>query len=374
MKISSLQENLKNGLFITGHIAGKNINLPILNNILIKAKEGYVKLVATDLEMGITTSIRGKIETEGVFTVDAKIISEYISLLPNQKIDINTKDSQLSIKSGGYKTLINGQTADEYPLIPQIDRKQYCQASLEKFKQALAQIIFAVSSSETRIELSGVLFVFNNNSLTMVATDSYRLAEKKIKLKTNINEEKKVIVPAKTLQEVARVLGGSKEGEGSNNNEIQFYISENQILFIMDNTELISRLIEGQYPDYKQIIPTRSDTIAIINKAELTRAIKAAAIFSKTGINDVSLDFLVDKKQIIISSASSQVGENRVELIAKITGKDNGIVVNHRYLLDGLGNVDSENVVVEVANGNTPCKLRAEKDDSYLYIIMPIKQ
>ena len=126
MKISSLQENLKNGLFITGHVAGKNINLPILNNILIKAKDGYVKLIATDLEMGITTNIRGKIEKEGQFTVDAKTISEYISLLPNQKIDINTKDNRLLIKSGGYKTLINGQAADEYPLIPQIDKKQHC--------------------------------------------------------------------------------------------------------------------------------------------------------------------------------------------------------------------------------------------------------
>lgn len=373
MKISSLQENLKNGLFITGHIAGKNINLPILNNVLIKAKDGYVKLITTDLEMGITTHIRGKIEVEGLFTVDAKTISEYISLLPNQKIDINTKDNRLIIKSGGYKTIINGQAADEYPLIPQIDRKQYCQANTEEFKQALAQVIFAVASSETRIELSGVLFVFNNNNLTLVATDSYRLAEKKIKLKTNISEEKKVIVPAKTLQEVARILAGSKEGE-NNNTEIQFYIAENQILFIIDKTELISRLIEGQYPDYGQIIPARGDTTVIINKAELTRATKAAAIFSKTGINDVNLDFLADKKQTIISAASSQVGENRVELPAEIIGKDNGIVVNYRYLLDGLGNIDSENVVVEVANGNTPCKLQAEKDDSYLYIIMPIKQ
>lgn len=375
MKISSLQENLKSGLLSVSHIAGKNINLPILNNILLKAEDGNIKLVSTDLEMGIITIIRGKIEKEGSFTVDAKIISDYVSLLPNKKIDLEKKENRLVVKCDNYKTTVNGQGADEYPLIPQIDKKIYYKADIEEFKQSLAQVIFAVSNSETRIELSGVLFDFTDKALVMAATDSYRLAEKKLKITTNSKENHKIIVPAKTLQELARILSGYRAGgETADGAEIKFYVSDNQILFTVFNIELISRLIEGQYPDYKQIIPLKSETKVFINRPELVRAVKASSLFSKSGINDVNLDLPADKNKLIVSSASSQAGENTVELEATVSGKDNGMVINHRYLLDGLNNIDGENIKIDIVNSATPCVLRPEKDEDYLYIIMPIKQ
>ena len=375
MKISSLQENLKSGLLSVSHIAGKNINLPILNNILLKAEDGNIKLVSTDLEMGIITIIRGKIEKEGSFTVDAKIISDYVSLLPNKKIDLEKKENRLVVKCDNYKTTVNGQGADEYPLIPQIDKKIYYKADIEEFKQSLAQVIFAVSNSETRIELSGVLFDFTDKALVMAATDSYRLAEKKLKITTNSKENHKIIVPAKTLQELARILSGYRAGgETADGAEIKFYVSDNQILFTVFNIELISRLIEGQYPDYKQIIPLKSETKVFINRPELVRAVKASSLFSKSGINDVNLDLPADKNKLVVSSASSQAGENTVELEATVSGKDNGMVINHRYLLDGLNNIDGENIKIDIVNSATPCVLRPEKDEDYLYIIMPIKQ
>lgn len=375
MKISSLQENLKSGLLSVSHIAGKNINLPILNNVLLKAEDGNIKLVSTDLEMGIITIIRGKIEKEGSFTVDAKIISDYVSLLPNKKIDLEKKENRLVVKCDNYKTTVNGQGADEYPLIPQIDKKIYYKADIEEFKQSLAQVIFAVSNSETRIELSGVLFDFTDKALVMAATDSYRLAEKKLKITTNSKENHKIIVPAKTLQELARILSGYRAGgETADGAEIKFYVSDNQILFTVFNIELISRLIEGQYPDYKQIIPLKSETKVFINRPELVRAVKASSLFSKSGINDVNLDLPADKNKLIVSSASSQAGENTVELEATVSGKDNGMVINHRYLLDGLNNIDGENIKIDIVNSATPCVLRPEKDEDYLYIIMPIKQ
>ena len=375
MKITSLQENLKSGLFFVSHIAGKNVNLPILNNVMIEAKDKKIKLITTDLEIGIVVLVRGKIETEGVFTVDSKIISEYISLLPNKKVDINKKDSKLLIKCDNHKTTVKGQAADEFPLIPEVEKKEYYKINSEEFKKALSQVIFAVSSSETRIELSGVLFDFNKDNLTIAATDSYRLAEKNIKVETNGNKEKRIIIPAKTLQEVIRVLSAVKSEEVSEKeNKIEIYVSDNQILFNIGNIELVSRLIEGQYPDYKQIIPANQETDIKINKNEFTRAVKAASIFSKTGINDINLDFPVNKNKAIISSASSQVGENTSELDANVTGKDNGIVVNYRYLLDGINNIDSEEVKIEIINNSTPCVLKPLKDDSYLYVIMPIKQ
>jgi len=375
MKITSLQENLKSGLFFVSHIAGKNVNLPILNNVMIEAKDKNIKLITTDLEIGIVALIRGKTEAEGVFTVDAKILLEYVSLLPNKKIDINKKETSLIIKCDNHKTIIKGQAADEFPLIPKVEKKEYYKINPDEFKKALSQVIFAVSSSETRIELSGVLFDFNKDNLTMAATDSYRLAEKNIKVETNGSEKKRIIIPAKTLQEVIRILSAVKAGEVSDKEKkVEIYVSENQILFNFGNIELVSRLIEGQYPDYKQIIPASRETEIKINKSEMVRAVKAASIFSKTGINDINLDFPIGKNKAIISSASSQLGENTSDLAARVTGKDNGIVVNFRYLLDGINNIDSEDLKIEIINNSTPCVLRPDKDDSYLYVIMPIKQ
>jgi len=374
MKISALQENLKKGLFVTGNIAGKNVNLPILNNIMIEAKKESIRLISTNLEIGVTSNVRGKTEEEGVFTVDSKIMSDYISLLPNKKVDIEKKDLELIIKSDNYKTVIRGQEADEFPLIPKTDKKTFFKANVNDFKKALSQVIFAVSNNEMRIELSGVLFVYGKKELVLAATDSYRLAEKKIKITSNTEEEGQTIVPAKTLQELNRVLSVVDGGVTENENEITFYISDNQITFELDEIEVFSRLIEGQYPDYKQIIPTNKETSVLINRHEFIRAVKAASIFSKTGINDVNLDFPIGQNKTIISSASGQTGENITELESKVNGKDNGIVINYRYLLDGLSNIKEENVEIEISDGSTPCILRGEKNQEYSYVIMPIKQ
>lgn len=375
MKITSLQENLKSGILITSHIAGKNVNLPILNNVMIEAKDGNIKLITTDLEIGITTMVRGKVEKEGVFTVDSKVVSEFIALLPNKKVDIERKDNNLLIKSENYKTVVRGQEADEFPLIPKVEKKEYFKAETNEFKKALSQVIFAVSNSETRIELTGVQFYFNSDKLVMAATDSYRLAEKEIKIKSNAKAEKRIIIPAKTLQELIRIIAAVKnENLSDESTEIEFYVNDNQILFIVGNTELVSRLIEGQYPDYKQIIPTKSETSVLVSRDELVRAVKAAAIFSKSGINDINLDFPLGKNKIIISSSSSQTGENITELEAVVNGKDNGVVVNFRYLLDGVNNMESDQIKIGVIDGSTPCVLKSEKDPGYIYIIMPIKQ
>lgn len=377
MKIISLQENLKQGFLIVCRITGRNINLPILNNVLIKAENGNIKLISTNLEIGITNTVRGKIESEGSFTVDSKIISDYINLLPNKKVRLELEENNLIIDSENYKTKIKGQSAEEFPLIPEVDKENYYSVAVDEFKKALSQVIFAVSTSESRLEISGVLFAFVNGALTMAATDSFRLAEKKIKANLKSDEERKIIIPAKTLQELLRIISGAAEPENTDkeNNMIKFFIADNQILFTYCQTELVSRLIEGQYPDYEQIIPVNIKTTAKINRVEFIRAVKAASIFSKTGINDISVDFPADKNQVIISAISSQTGENVSEIEAEVKGEDNGIVINYRYLLDGLNNMDSEEVFFDIINNNTPCILKPNKEqDKYVYVIMPIRQ
>lgn len=377
MKISSLQENLKQGLFAVSHIAGKNINLPILNNVMIDAREGNIKLITTNLEIGVVSTVRGKIDKEGAFTVDSKTISDYVALLPNKKINIEQKENSIVVEADNYKTKIIGQSAEEFPVIPEITRKTYYSAKINEFKRALAQTTFAVSTNESRVELSGVFFDFNKDKLTLAATDSYRLAEKTINLKTNSNGEegRKIIIPARTLQELIRILSVEQDGGADGGgDEIKFYLSENQILFTVGSIELVSRLIEGQYPDYKQIIPSNPKTTVTADRQELVRAVKASALFSKAGINDINLDFPQGKNRAVVSSASGQTGENITELDASVVGEDNGVIVNYRYLLDGLNNIEGDNIKIEIINPNTPCVLRPEKGDDYLYIIMPIKQ
>jgi len=376
MKFSSLQENLKQSLFIVGHIAGKNINLPILSNVMIRARGGNIELITTNLEVGAVHSIRGKIEVEGEFTVDSKIITDYVGLLPNKKTNLEQKNNYLVIECDNYKTKIIGQPTEDFPLIPQVDKTNYYSLKVDEFGQALSQVVFAVSANESRLELSGVNFSFNNNSLTLAATDSYRLAEKTVKIKANTESNKNIIIPAKTLQELIRILSGLKDsGEvGSDGEEIKFYVSDNQVLFSVKSTELVSRLIEGQYPDYKQIIPTSTKTTALVSRNELLRATKASSLFSKTGINDINLDFPQNQNKIVISSASGQTGESVTNLDATVKGADNGIIVNSHYLLDGLNNINTENIKIEIIDNNTPCILKPETEKNYLYIVMPIKQ
>ncbi len=374
MRFISLQENLKRGLSIVGHVSSKNINLPILNNILIKAEDGNIELVSTNLEIGITHQVRGKIEVDGQFTVDSKLISEYVNLLSGgEKVKIEEKDNELKVECGNYKTKIKGESAKEFPLIPTIPRQGYYSCKSGELKKALNSVGFAVSNNENRIELSGVLFSFNDNKLSLAATDSYRLAEREIKISAkDIDGEQKVIVPGRTVQELMRVLNNFDGGELGDEEELRFYLTDNQILFTVDSVELISRLINGHYPDYKQIIPAKSQTDILVEKTEIVRAVKAAALFSKTGINDITLLFL--KNKIMVSAFSGASGESQIELDAEVNGGDNEVTINYRYLLDGLNNIEGDRIRLNVLNNTTPCVLKPEKGDDYLYIVMPIRQ
>jgi DNA polymerase-3 subunit beta len=374
MRFISLQENLKRGLNIVSHVTSKNINLPILNNILIKAEDGNIDFISTNLEIGITHQLRGKIEEDGAFTVDSKLISEYANLLSGgEKVKLNLRDNELSIECGNYKTKIKGESAKEFPLIPTVPRKSFYSCKIGEVRKALNSVVFAVSNSENRVELTGVFFSFCKGKLNLAATDSYRLAERELNIKADgIEEEQKIIVPAKTIQELLRILNNVESGDLAENQEIKFYLSENQILFTFNSVELISRLISGHYPDYKQIIPAKSQTDVLIERSELIRAVKAAALFSKTGINDITL--LFSKGKMLVSSFSGMSGESQIELEAEVIGIDNEVTINYRYLLDGLNNIEGEMVRLNILNNITPCVLRPEKDNSYLYIVMPIRQ
>ena len=379
MQFISLQENLKKGLNIVSHTSSKNINLPILNNILIKAYSGEIEFIGTNLEIGVNSKIRGKVESDGEFTVNSRLITDYINLLnPNEKVLFKLIDNELLVESGNYKTKIKGESSKEFPLIPTIESENIFSFELESFRKALNSVIFSVSISENRLELTGVLFSFSKDSLDLAATDSYRLAEKNLKIDQDINKNLnkdlgnfKLIVPAKTIQELLRILNNIGELSDSDG-KINISFSDNQILFTFNSTSLISRIINGNYPDYKQIIPTQTKTKALVDKIELVRAIKAASLFSKNGMNDILLQF--KKNQILISSFSGASGESKIKIDSKNEGEENEITINFKYILDGLNNIDSELIEILVLNSNSPCIIKRAGTSDYLYIVMPIRQ
>jgi DNA polymerase-3 subunit beta len=376
MKLTCTKENLNLGLMVAGHLSNKNVNLPILNNVLLEAKNNVLKLSTTNLEIGINCTVRGKVEVDGVFTADSKLLADFVNLLPNENVEIElVKDDYLNVKCKNNNTRVKGIPADDFPVIPQIEKVNPYQISLKEFKEAVGSVIFAVSNNETRPEINGLYMSFGDgaaDNLTLVGTDSYRLAEKKVKLAGN-QEKKEVIVPVKALQEVLRILGGLKDG-GETPETLEVYISENQILFVIGSIELISRLAEGQYPDYKQIIPKEAKTTVIVSTEELAKVIRTSALFSKAGIFDVNLEFVPESKSIVISSNNVQVGESVSEVSVDFTGEKNATTLNYRFLLDGLSNIAATELELSLVDMNIPCVLRPKGDASYTYIVMPIRQ
>lgn len=369
MKFICTQENFNRALNIVSHVASRSTTLPILNNILIQAKEGLITLSATNLEIGIKTVLRGRVEREGVFTAQAKLVADYVNLLPRENVEVELKDQTFYLKSGSHKTYIKGLEAGDFPLIPELERHEPTVVKSAELKQALTQVLFAVTLDESRPEISGVLFAFTDKTLTLVGTDSYRLAERTLSLSKSSGASAKLIVPLRTLQELARILSETQESEA------RLYFNSNQILFALnDEVELISRLLEGQYPDYQPIIPTAHKTQAKVKASEFARVIKSAALFCKPGINDVKLTLNPDVKELVVLAANSGVGENTITLGSEMTGGKNEIVFNYRYLLDGLNNLGAEEALIELVSESAPGVIKPVGADNFIYIIMPIRQ
>ena len=385
MKLSCTQENLNQGLSVVSQIAGKNINLPILGNVLIQSGENKVlRFMTTNLEIAVNCVVRGKVESAGEFTVPSKLFADYVSLVPKDRVDVSQEGNAVTVSCGTYKTKMNGIPASEFPLIPPVEKKNKFSLKVGQFRKAVSQVLFAVAPNESRPEISGVFFKFvsskNGPNLVLAATDSYRLAEKTLPIikekSSEINETMSVIVPSRTVSEIVRILGIFKDGIGMEEN-LEIGLGESQIVFSYDNVEVVSRVIEGKYPDYRQLIPESHETESVIRKEDLQRAVKTASLFSRTGLNDVHLKFNPDKG-IHLSSTNSQTGEHSVDLEGEVEGKENEVTLNFKYFLDGIGNIENDTVAVQMVDGNSPVVIRPVDEsgvgDDYLYIIMPIRQ
>jgi DNA polymerase III subunit beta len=378
MKLSCTRDNLHQGLSITSHLMTKNVNLPILQNVLVKAEGGTIRFTATNLEMAVNCSVRGKVEEPGEYTIPSKLFFDYVSLLPNETIRIHASEQEAQVECGSYKTKINGLNSSEFPLVPHVEGELSVQIPVIDFKQALGQVLFAVATNESRPELTGVSFQFwthqGEGRLTLAATDSYRLAETTIAVVSPINEPLNLVVPAKTLSEINRILSVFKD-DVELPSSVTLSVSGSQVVFLYGSVELISRTIDEQYPDYKQIIPTSFQTQASIDREDFIKVVKTASLFSKTGLFDVELGFDPNTKQLSVSATDPIRGTNTSHCSADVSGQTNKVTVNYRYLLDGLQAIGSDQIIFEMIDPGNPCLLMPKVEtQNYRYVVMPIKQ
>ncbi len=374
MKITCTKENLSKALSIVGGIANKSVNLPILGNVLIKADDQKTELIATNLELAIVVHVRSKVDEPGSFTVPARTLSEFVSLLSEEKIEMELKGNELIINCGKSSTKIKGSPADEFPIIPSVHQGAGFLFAVDELKTGIGQTISSLARSEIRPELSGMYFGFNTSyyaGLVLAATDSYRLAEKRVAIKQGEGEFK-IIVPGRATSEIIRILSLVEAEDGEKN--VRFLVGENQIAVHYGNTQLVSRLVEGNYPDYAQIIPKEFKTTATFDTEKMTKEIKTASLFTTTGVNAINCSFESKEGVVKLASLSSQTGEYNSEVVAEIKGDDNRITLNHRYVLDGLNNLKSESAIFKIINADSPCVVTPINENSFLYIIMPIRQ
>lgn len=365
MKFSCLQENLNKGLLQVGRIATTKSSLPILENVLLKTEGGRLKLVTTDLEAVIIQWVGGKVEKEGSLTVPCRLFAEYINSLPNNKIEIKSENNtDLSITTDEYDATIKGQSDEDFPIIPEIKDKNLTSIESKSLAEALSEVTYAAAIDDSRPVLSGVLFYFDKKILKIVATDSYRLAEKKITLKNDTGVSQKIIVPARTVSELQRIL---TDIDG----EVEIKIGENQVLFHSKDSDVIARLIDGNFPDYEKIIPEQSSTKAVISRDKFINIVKVASLFARDSGHNIKIN-LNPKGKIVVRATTSQLGDNVSQAEAEVEGTEGEIAFNARYLLDVLGNLKSQKVSLGISGKLKPGVIRPEGKTDYLHIIMPL--
>lgn len=367
MKLTVLQENLSRGISCVERFISSKTQLPVLSNIFLKTENGRLKLQATNLETGITLWLGAKIEKEGGTTIPARIFSEFLSSLPKEKVSLQLEENLLKVTCGPFSASFTSIPATEFPPLPSLgEKKPDIVFPSSSFFPAITKVSFAAAHDEGRPVLTGVKFEPKNEKLTLVATDGYRLSveefkEKKVKISSPL------IIPARSLLEVLRIVGEKKEEEIG----LSFTEKGNQVIFSLPEAEIVTRLIEGEFPEYRKIIPTSFSTKVVLEKESFLKALKVAAIFARDSANIVR--FKVEKDALTISANSPQVGENETKVEAKVEGEEQKIAFNCRFLLEFLANLEGEEITFEMTGPLNPGVFKTPKDPSYLHIIMPVR-
>lgn len=383
MKLICTQENLSRAISYLERVAGRQSALPILSNFLLETERGRLKISATNLEIGIIAYIGAKIEKEGKVAIPGKVLCNFIYNLPaGDVLQLEGDKEGLKIESTAYQVKIKGVDGKDFPIIPQYKETYPYFFPAQELKNALTRLLFCVSLNNARLELTGIHIFFYKDQIHLAATDSFRLAEEIIPFSGSdkesqgdfLSKNQALIIPSGTFQEIVRVITPESQ-------EVKIALEENQIFFEVDGVQIISRIINGKYPDYKQIIPKEFSLSVVLEKEVFQRAVKIASGFSSYSQGEISLTFQPGEKQCVVFSQSQETGENKTLVPIEVLkgGAPLTIVFNPRYVLEGIGVLPGEKILFLANNGSSPAALRAHNVDSalaenYLYIMMPIRK
>lgn len=365
MEIEILQEKLSRALNIVSRIASNKTNLPILNNILFRTDGTHLVLSATNLEVATVNYIPAKIIKPGSITIPAKLLTEFVNNLPKTSIKLEVKNNHLHISSDSYTSTINGIDSDDYPEFPIIDEKRATKfiVDINTFKDAISSTIITASNDTTRPALTGVYFNTFEKNLYLAATDGYRLSERKF-----IEDAKSdifAIVPAASLQEVLRSISEDHQ-------EIELLFDDNQVKFRLGEIEITSKLIDSSFPDYRGLIPKKTEISLTLNQEELLRVTKLASLFARESGGSIILETDSKKNLLSIKSVASELGENNSDISTQVS-KDGKITLNSRFLIDALGSLSDKEITFGFSGTLAPAILTNTKSAGYIHIIMPLK-
>ena len=361
MKFKIERDVLLNGIQTVHTVITPKSALPILSNILIEAQGNSLHLTATDLDIGISCVLAVNIQEPGVITIPAKRLGDIIKELPSNIVSVTTKKNNLvTIETDSCQFKIMGLPSEEFPKLPEFKNKEVIKIDQVMLKHILNLTSFAVSYDETRYILNGILFKIEKNSIILVATDGKRLAMVERKIKQDIDKEIRVIIPIKTIQELNRNL--------KDDGEVSIVFSNNQALFDLGGVVIISRLIDGEFPDYKQVIPAVSENKLLVNRTQLLLAVKRAALLSTPDYQAVKLELFKDR--LVVSKTTPDIGESREEIPVEYKGKELVIGFNPTYVIDVLKNLQEEKIGFELSDSDKPGVVRI---DGYVYIVLPMR-
>jgi len=371
VKLSCLQENLAKGLSIVGRAVATRTTLPITQNVLIATEESRLKLSATNLEMAITCWLGAKVEKDGAITIPARLLTEFINSLPPDRIDLSLTQRTLELKSGRFEARISGIDAEDFPPIPQITDGFSTTVEANTLRDGVSQVVFAAATEESRPVLTGVHTEFNGDKLTLAAADGFRLAVHKTNLLSPVSDKLAIIIPARTLAELNRLLADQEEPVTITVNQ-----PKSQALFCLKDIEMVSQLIQGTFPNYSQLIPQSYATRAVVDVAQFSRAVKMSAIFARDGSGIVRLLITPGSEltpgKMTISARAEEIGDNVGEIDALIDGEPAKIAFNAKYLTDVLGVLRQTQVALEITTPSSPGVIRPVGIDNYVHVVMPM--
>ena len=375
MKVSCLQENLAKGLGIVGRSVANRSTLPVLGNVLLATDGDRLKLSATNLETGINCWIGAKVEEAGAVTIPARLLTDFVNSLPPERIDLilNEETQTLNTRCAHFEANLKGIDSQEFPVVPGLDAgKEIIRLDPVSLKQMINQVAFAAATDESRPILTGVLAHFGPDTLTMSAADGFRLSTKSIPLTHPVDEEFEVIIPARALTELSRIIGDQEEPI-----QIVLTASSNQILCHLDGVDLVSQLIEGKFPDVTQIIPTTYTTRTVLDARNFLKAARVSYLFARDAANIVKVDVTPGNDELAIgklslTATSQELGDNVSELDVSVEGDSIEIAFNAKYLIDILNVIESAQVALETSAAASPGVLRPVGDDNFIHVIMPM--